>query len=181
MDKIIPWWLQGVIYQIYPKSFQDTTGSGTGDLNGITYRLDYLKKLGVDAIWVTPFYCSPQVDNGYDVADYCAIDPAYGSMDDFKRMVDEAHQRDIRVIVDIVFNHTSTQHPWFRQAQDINSPYRQYYIWRDGVPGTPPNNWSSKFGGGAWEWHEASQQYYLHLFAVEQADLNWEHEPYGPS
>ncbi|ERT13767.1 alpha,alpha-phosphotrehalase [Photorhabdus temperata] len=177
MDKIIPWWLQGVIYQIYPKSFQDTTGSGTGDLNGITYRLDYLKKLGVDAIWVTPFYCSPQVDNGYDVADYCAIDPAYGSMDDFKRMVDEAHQRDIRVIVDIVFNHTSTQHPWFRQAQDINSPYRQYYIWRDGVPGTPPNNWSSKFGGGAWEWHEASQQYYLHLFAVEQADLNWEHEP----
>ncbi len=177
MDKIIPWWLQGVIYQIYPKSFQDTTGSGTGDLNGITYRLDYLKKLGVDAIWVTPFYRSPQVDNGYDVADYCAIDPAYGSMDDFKRLVDEAHQRDIRVIVDIVFNHTSTQHPWFKQAQDIDSPYRQYYIWRDGEPGTPPNNWASKFGGNAWAWHEASQQYYLHLFAVEQADLNWEHEP----
>ncbi|KOY60501.1 trehalose-6-phosphate hydrolase [Photorhabdus heterorhabditis] len=177
MDKIIPWWLQGVIYQIYPKSFQDTTGSGTGDLNGITYRLDYLKKLGVDAIWVTPFYLSPQVDNGYDVADYCSIDPAYGSMDDFKRLVDEAHQRDIRIIVDIVFNHTSTQHPWFKQAQDINSPYRQYYIWRDGIPGTPPNNWVSKFGGNAWEWHEESNQYYLHLFAVEQADLNWEHEP----
>ncbi|NHB93335.1 alpha,alpha-phosphotrehalase [Photorhabdus cinerea] len=177
MDKIIPWWLQGVIYQIYPKSFQDTTGSGTGDLNGITYRLDYLKKLGVDAIWVTPFYLSPQVDNGYDVADYCSIDPAYGSMDDFKRLVDEAHQRDIRIIVDIVFNHTSTQHPWFKQAQDINSPYRQYYIWRDGIPGTPPNNWVSKFGGNAWEWHEESKQYYLHLFATEQADLNWEHEP----
>ncbi|MBS9441872.1 alpha,alpha-phosphotrehalase [Photorhabdus heterorhabditis] len=177
MDKIIPWWLQGVIYQIYPKSFQDTTGSGTGDLNGITYRLDYLKKLGVDAIWVTPFYLSPQVDNGYDVADYCSIDPAYGSMDDFKRLVDEAHQRDIRIIVDIVFNHTSTQHPWFKQAQDINSPYRQYYIWRDGIPGTPPNNWVSKFGGNAWEWHEESNQYYLHLFAAEQADLNWEHEP----
>ncbi|WP_434524256.1 alpha,alpha-phosphotrehalase [Photorhabdus asymbiotica] len=177
MDKIIPWWLQGVIYQIYPKSFQDTTGSGTGDLNGITYRLDYLKKLGIDAIWVTPFYLSPQVDNGYDVADYYSIDPAYGSMEDFKRLVNEAHQRDIRIIVDIVFNHTSTQHPWFKQAQDINSPYRQYYIWRDGIPGTPPNNWVSKFGGNAWEWHEESKQYYLHLFAAEQADLNWEHEP----
>ena len=178
MKKQIPsWWLQGTIYQIYPKSFQDTTGNGTGDLNGITQRLDYLQQLGIDAIWITPFYPSPQVDNGYDVADYCNIDPSYGTLDDFDNLLTEAHKRNIRIILDMVFNHTSTQHPWFQQAQDLNSPFRQFYIWRDGTPEAKPNNWQSKFGGNAWQWHAESQQYYLHLFAVEQADLNWEHKP----
>ncbi|PHM44764.1 trehalose synthase/amylase TreS [Xenorhabdus mauleonii] len=172
-----PWWMDSVIYQIYPKSFQDSTGKGTGDINGITRRLDYLQQLGVDAIWITPIYPSPQIDNGYDVADYCAINPDYGSMADFDNLVQNAHQRGIRIILDMVFNHTSTQHPWFQAAQDIHSPYRQFYIWKDGVEGTLPNNWKSKFGGNAWQWHAESQQYYLHLFAVEQADLNWEHEP----
>ncbi|AYA41723.1 alpha,alpha-phosphotrehalase [Xenorhabdus nematophila] len=172
-----PWWIDSVIYQIYPKSFQDSTGSGTGDINGITQRLDYLQKLGVDAIWITPFYPSPQVDNGYDVADYCDINPDYGSMADFDHLVQNAHQRGIRIILDMVFNHTSTQHPWFQAAQDIHNPYRQFYIWRDGSEGSLPNNWKSKFGGNAWQWHAESQQYYLHLFAAEQADLNWEHEP----
>ncbi|WP_312971791.1 alpha,alpha-phosphotrehalase [Atlantibacter sp.] len=169
-----PWWQHGVIYQIYPKSFQDTTGSGTGDLAGVTRRLDYLKTLGVDAIWLTPFYISPQVDNGYDVANYTAIDPTYGTLDDFDRLVAEAHDRGIRVILDMVFNHTSTQHDWFHQAVKPQSPYRQFYIWRDGTPDVCPTNWRSKFGGSAWRWHAESGQYYLHLFAPEQADLNWE-------
>ncbi|MCS3433294.1 alpha,alpha-phosphotrehalase [Klebsiella sp. BIGb0407] len=176
MNNTSPWWQQGVIYQIYPKSFQDTTGRGTGDLQGVIKRLDYLQKLGVDAIWLTPFYLSPQVDNGYDVADYCAIDPAYGTMDDFDQLVVAAHQRGIRLILDMVFNHTSTEHSWFKSALDVNSPYRQFYIWRDGTPDTLPNNWQSKFGGNAWGWHAESNQYYLHLFAPEQADLNWENE-----
>ena len=169
-----PWWQHGVIYQIYPKSFQDTTGSGTGDLAGVTLRLDYLKTLGVDAIWLTPFYISPQVDNGYDVANYLAIDPPYGTLDDFDRLVEEAHKRGIRIILDMVFNHTSTQHDWFHQSVRPNSPYRQFYIWRDGTPDVAPTNWRSKFGGSAWRWHAESEQYYLHLFAPEQADLNWE-------
>ncbi|WP_047684617.1 MULTISPECIES: alpha,alpha-phosphotrehalase [Xenorhabdus] len=172
-----PWWLDSTIYQIYPKSFQDSTGSGTGDINGITQRLDYLQRLGVGAIWITPIYPSPQVDNGYDVANYCAINPDYGTMEDFDNLVENAHRRGIRIILDMVFNHTSTEHPWFKAAQDINSPYRQFYIWRESTKDSLPNNWKSKFGGNAWQWHPASQQYYLHLFAVEQADLNWEHEP----
>lgn len=176
MNNTSPWWQQGVIYQIYPKSFQDTTGRGTGDLKGVIKRLDYLQKLGVDAIWLTPFYLSPQVDNGYDVADYCAIDPAYGTMDDFDQLVEAAHQRGIRLILDMVFNHTSTEHSWFKSALDVNSPYRQFYIWRDGTSNALPNNWQSKFGGNAWGWHAESNQYYLHLFAPEQADLNWENE-----
>jgi trehalose-6-phosphate hydrolase len=172
---ILPhWWQNGVIYQIYPKSFQDTTGSGTGDLRGVTYRLDYLKTLGVDAIWLTPFYVSPQVDNGYDVANYTAIDPAYGTLDDFDELVAEAKARGIRIVLDMVLNHSSTQHAWFRESLNKESPYREFYIWRDGEPGTPPNNWRSKFGGNAWQWHAESEQYYLHLFAPEQADLNWE-------
>ncbi len=172
---ILPhWWQNGVIYQIYPKSFQDTTGSGTGDLRGVTYRLDYLKTLGVDAIWLTPFYVSPQVDNGYDVANYTAIDPAYGTLDDFDELVAEARARGIRIVLDMVLNHSSTQHAWFRESLNKESPYREFYIWRDGEPGTPPNNWRSKFGGNAWQWHAESEQYYLHLFAPEQADLNWE-------
>ncbi|EEB1280221.1 alpha,alpha-phosphotrehalase [Salmonella enterica subsp. enterica serovar Enteritidis] len=168
------WWQNGVIYQIYPKSFQDTTGSGTGDLRGVTQRLDYLQRLGVDAIWLTPFYISPQVDNGYDVANYTAIDPTYGTLDDFDELVAQAKARGIRIILDMVFNHTSTQHAWFREALNKESPYRQFYIWRDGTPDVCPNNWQSKFGGSAWRWHSQSEQYYLHLFAPEQADLNWE-------
>ncbi|HFS8943558.1 TPA: alpha,alpha-phosphotrehalase [Enterobacter roggenkampii] len=174
MNTLPHWWQNGVIYQIYPKSFQDTTGSGTGDLRGVTQRLDYLKTLGIDAIWLTPFYISPQVDNGYDVANYTAIDPAYGTLDDFDELVAEAHARDIRIVLDMVFNHTSTQHAWFRESLNKASPYRQFYIWRDGKPEQLPNNWRSKFGGNAWRWHAESEQYYLHLFAPEQADLNWE-------
>ncbi|ATF90929.1 alpha,alpha-phosphotrehalase [Cedecea neteri] len=169
-----PWWQNGVIYQIYPKSFQDTTGSGTGDLKGVIKRLDYLKTLGVDALWITPFYVSPQIDNGYDVANYCAIDPTYGTLEDFDLLVAEAHQRGIRLVLDMVFNHTSTEHDWFKQAQDKRSPYREFYIWRDGTPDVLPNNWRSKFGGNAWQWQAETGQYYLHLFAPEQADLNWE-------
>jgi trehalose-6-phosphate hydrolase len=170
-----PWWQSAVIYQIYPKSFQDSGARGTGDLKGIMARLDYLKTLGVDALWLTPVYVSPQVDNGYDIADYLAIDPAYGTMADFEALLAAAHERDIRIVMDIVVNHTSTEHAWFKSALgDKNSPYRDYYIWRDPVEGGVPNNWQSKFGGSAWELDPATGQYYLHLFAREQADLNWE-------
>ncbi|MBW3783759.1 alpha,alpha-phosphotrehalase [Aeromonas veronii] len=170
-----PWWQSAVIYQIYPKSFQDSAARGTGDLKGIMARLDYLKTLGVDALWLTPVYVSPQVDNGYDIADYLAIDPAYGTMADFDALLAAAHERDIRIVMDIVVNHTSTEHAWFKSALgDKNSPYRDYYIWRDPVDGGVPNNWQSKFGGSAWELDPATGQYYLHLFAREQADLNWE-------
>lgn len=170
-----PWWQSAVIYQIYPKSFQDSAARGTGDLKGIMARLDYLKTLGVDALWLTPVYVSPQVDNGYDIADYYAIDPAYGTMADFEALLAAAHARDIRIVMDIVVNHTSTEHAWFKSALgDKYSPYRDYYIWRDPVDGGVPNNWQSKFGGSAWELDPATGQYYLHLFAREQADLNWE-------
>ncbi|WP_429128629.1 alpha,alpha-phosphotrehalase [Aeromonas veronii] len=170
-----PWWQSAVIYQIYPKSFQDSAARGTGDLKGIMARLDYLKTLGVDALWLTPVYVSPQVDNGYDIADYYQIDPAYGTMADFEALLAAAHARDIRIVMDIVVNHTSTEHTWFKSALgDKNSPYRDYYIWRDPVDGGVPNNWQSKFGGSAWELDEITGQYYLHLFAREQADLNWE-------
>ena len=170
-----PWWQSAVIYQIYPKSFQDSGARGTGDLKGIMARLNYLKTLGVDALWLTPVYVSPQVDNGYDIADYLAIDPAYGTMADFEALLAAAHERDIRIVMDIVVNHTSTEHAWFKSALgDKNSPYRDYYIWRDPVDGGVPNNWQSKFGGSAWELDPATGQYYLHLFAREQADLNWE-------
>lgn len=170
-----PWWQSAVIYQIYPKSFQDSGARGTGDLKGIMARLDYLKTLGVDALWLTPVYVSPQVDNGYDIADYYAIDPAYGTMEDFEALLAAAHARDIRIVMDIVVNHTSTEHAWFKSALgDKNSPYRDYYIWQDPVAGGVPNNWQSKFGGSAWALDEITGQYYLHLFAREQADLNWE-------
>ncbi|MFQ2371081.1 alpha,alpha-phosphotrehalase [Aeromonas caviae] len=170
-----PWWQSAVIYQIYPKSFQDSGARGTGDLKGIMARLDYLKTLGVDALWLTPVYVSPQVDNGYDIADYLNIDPAYGTMTDFEALLAAAHDRGIRIVMDIVVNHTSTEHAWFKSALgDENSPYRDYYIWRDPVDGGVPNNWQSKFGGSAWELDSSTGQYYLHLFAREQADLNWE-------
>ena len=170
------WWRSATFYQIYPKSFCDTTGSGSGDIQGIISKLDYLKDLGIDALWITPMYVSPQVDNGYDIADYYEIDPSYGTMaDDFDVLLKEAHQRDIKIVMDIVVNHTSTEHAWFKDAIDNpNSPYRDYYIWKEGVNGQAPNNWVSKFGGSAWEKEATSDEYYLHLFAKEQADLNWE-------
>lgn len=169
------WWKTATIYQIYPKSFCDSGSKGTGDIRGIISKLDYLKHLGVDAIWLTPVYQSPMVDNGYDISDYYAINPQFGTMDDFDTLLAEAHQLGIRIIMDIVVNHTSTEHHWFQSALgDKNSPYRDYYIWKDPVDGTEPNNWQSKFGGNAWELDDATGQYYLHLFAKEQADLNWE-------
>lgn len=163
------WWKNGVIYQIYPKSFQDTTGSGTGDIQGIIKRLDYLQTLGVDGIWITPMYVSPQIDNGYDIANYREIDPSYGTMADFEQLIAEAHKRNIRIVMDMVFNHSSTFHRWFEEGEDPQSEYHDYYIWRE-----EPTNWKSKFGGSAWKWSDKAQKYYLHLFAPEQADLNWE-------
>ncbi|KGY13505.1 trehalose-6-phosphate hydrolase [Vibrio tubiashii] len=169
------WWKTASIYQIYPKSFCDSGSKGTGDIQGIISKLDYLKLLGVDAIWLTPVYQSPMIDNGYDISDYYAINPDFGTMEDFDQLLAEAHQRGLRIIMDIVVNHTSTEHKWFQSALgDKNSPYRDYYIWKDPVEGDTPNNWQSKFGGSAWELDEKTGQYFLHLFAKEQADLNWE-------
>lgn len=177
MKKDTPWWKKSVVYQIYPKSFQDSTGSGTGDLIGITKRLEYIKLLGVDAIWLTPFYVSPQVDHGYDVSDYLNVDPMYGNLLDFDNLVKKAHKLDLKIIIDMVFNHSSTQHPWFKKSLNYTSPYRSYYIWRNpSEKGGPPNNWKSKFGGQAWSWHKESSQYYMHLWSTEQADLNWENK-----
>ena len=169
------WWKHAVIYEIYPRSFQDSNGDGVGDLNGITERLDYLKDLGVDAIWITPMYPSPQVDFGYDIADYTAIDPQYGTMADFDRLVKEARSRDIRVIMDFVPNHTSDRHSWFIESSSSRTnPKRDWYIWRDGKgPGQPPNNWQSWFGHSAWKFDPRTGQYYYHHFYPEQPDLNW--------
>ncbi|WP_286294556.1 alpha,alpha-phosphotrehalase [Vibrio apostichopi] len=169
------WWKTATIYQIYPKSFCDSGSKGTGDIKGIISKLDYLKHLSVDAIWLTPVYASPMIDNGYDISDYYAINPQFGTMEDFDLLLAEAHQRGIRIVMDIVVNHTSTEHAWFQSALgDKSSPYRDYYIWKDPVNGQAPTNWQSKFGGNAWEMDDATGQYFLHLFAKEQADLNWE-------
>ncbi|MCJ0930381.1 alpha,alpha-phosphotrehalase [Virgibacillus halodenitrificans] len=171
------WWKRAVVYQIYPKSFQDTTGNGIGDLQGIIKRLDYLQTLGIDVIWLTPVYQSPQKDNGYDISDYFSIDPMYGTMEDFEELLNEAHKRNIKLIMDLVINHTSTEHNWFKQAaKSKENSYRDFYIWKDPVNGGPPNNWQSKFGGPAWQYDETTNQYYLHLFDVTQADLNWENK-----
>ncbi|WP_286231987.1 alpha,alpha-phosphotrehalase [Neobacillus mesonae] len=171
------WWKNAVVYQIYPKSFYDTTGNGTGDLQGIIKKLDYLKKLGVDVLWLTPIYQSPQRDNGYDISDYYQIHAEYGTMADFEELLSEAHKRGLKIMMDIVINHTSTEHEWFKQARSSkDNPFRDFYIWRDGKNGEPPTNWKSKFGGSAWEYDETTDQYYLHLFDVTQADLNWENE-----
>jgi oligo-1,6-glucosidase len=168
------WWKEAVVYQIYPQSFQDSTGSGTGDLNGITSRLDYLKDLGIDVIWLSPIYESPGVDNGYDISDYRVINPQYGSMADFERLLAEAHRRGIRLIMDLVVNHTSHQHPWFiGSCSSADDPKRDWYIWRDGFNGGPPNELPSVFSGSAWRKDGNRGQYYLHLFAMEQPDLNW--------
>ena len=163
-----------VVYQIYPKSFCDTNGDGLGDLPGITAKLDYLKELGVDFLWLTPFFISPQNDGGYDVADYCAVDPRFGTMEDVDRLIREAKARGIGIMLDMVFNHTSTEHAWFKRALSGDPAYMDYYIFKDGTPDAPPTNWGSKFGGKAWEYVPALKKYYLHLFDVTQADLNWE-------
>jgi alpha-glucosidase len=181
------WWKNAVIYEIYPRSFQDSNGDGIGDLNGITGRLDYLKDLGVDAIWLTPCYPSPQVDFGYDISDYENIDPQYGTLADFDRLVAEADKRHIRVIMDMVMNHTSDKHPWFLASRSSRlNPYRDWYMWHDPSAssgqapgetdtgkGAPPNNWQSYFGHSAWEWDEKTRQYYYHKFYIQQPDLNW--------
>ena len=170
------WWHKSVVYQIYPKSFNDTTGSGQGDIKGITEKLDYLKKLGVEVLWLTPMYKSPQNDNGYDISDYYSIDESYGTMEDFEEMLKEVHKRDIKIVMDIVVNHTSTENEWFKKSEEGDPEYKDFYIWKDAVNGKEPTNWQSKFGGNAWKWSEKRKQYYLHLFDVTQADLNWENE-----
>ena len=172
------WWQRAVVYQIYPKSFHDTTSNGVGDIQGIIQKLDYLQKLGVDVIWLTPIYASPQKDNGYDISDYYSIHHEYGTMEDFDELLVQAHKKGIKVIMDIVVNHTSTEHQWFKEASSSkDNPYRDFYIWRDGKEdGSEPTNWQSKFGGNAWQYDKKTGQYYLHLFDVTQADLNWENE-----
>ena len=179
-SKILKWWQRGVVYQIYPRSFKDTTGNGVGDLQGIIEKLDYLSdgtegSLGIDAIWISPFYPSPMADFGYDVANYNDVDPLFGDLATFDRLVDEAHRRGIKVIIDYVPNHTSDQHPWFIESRSSrDNPKRNWYIWRDAKPdGSLPNNWGSVFGGPAWTWDEVTGQYYLHQFVKEQPELNW--------
>lgn len=177
------WWREGVVYQIYPRSFADGNGDGIGDLRGIRERLDYLNdgtpsSLGVDAIWLSPIYPSPMKDFGYDVSDYCAISPEFGTMQDFDELLEESHRRGIRIIVDLVLNHCSDEHPWFVEARaSKTSPKRDWFVWHDGVPGRrgqePPNNWGAAFGGSAWEWDARTEQFYLHSFLKEQPDVNW--------
>jgi alpha-glucosidase len=170
-----PWWKHAVIYEAYPRSFQDSNGDGVGDLKGITERLDYLQSLGINAIWLSPIYPSPQVDFGYDISDYENVDPQYGNLADFDLLVAEAKKRNIRIIMDMVMNHTSDKHPWFIESESSrNNPKRDWYIWRDGKgPGIPPNNWQSAFGHSAWKYDPTTKQWYYHKFYAEQPDLNW--------
>ncbi|MCA0927634.1 alpha-amylase family glycosyl hydrolase [Ruegeria profundi] len=169
------WWRGGVIYQIYPRSFQDSTGDGIGDLNGITQRLPYIASLGVDAIWISPFFKSPMKDFGYDVSDYRAIDPMFGTMEDFRTLLDQAHAQGLKAMIDLVLSHTSDKHPWFTESRaNRDNPKSDWYVWADPKPdGTPPNNWLSIFGGSAWQWDTRRQQYYLHNFLTSQPDLNF--------
>src|SRR5271169_2605918 len=169
------WWQTGVIYQIYPRSFQDTNGDGIGDLKGIKQRLDYLIGLGIDAIWISPIYPSPMADFGYDVADYCDVDSRFGALADFDDLLAQAHARGLKILLDFVPNHTSDRHPWFVESRSSrDNPKRDWYIWRDPAPnGGPPNNWISDFGGSAWEWDGKTGQYYYHAFLSSQPDLNW--------
>ncbi|MEC6748330.1 alpha-glucosidase [Marinilactibacillus sp. XAAS-LB27] len=169
------WWQNAVVYQIYPRSFQDSNGDGLGDIRGIIQRLDYLEELGIDAIWLSPVYQSPNDDNGYDISDYQAIHPEFGTMDDMDELIEEAKKRSIRIVMDLVVNHTSDEHEWFKDAKSgVNAKYRDYYIWRDPIDGEEPNDLKSTFSGSAWTFDENSQQYYLHLFSKKQPDLNWE-------
>ncbi|HBG08878.1 MAG TPA: glucohydrolase, partial [Firmicutes bacterium] len=170
---MLKWWQERVAYQIWPRSFQDSNGDGIGDLQGIIAHLDELKDLGVGIIWLSPVYPSPNADYGYDISDYMDINPEFGTMADMEELLAEAEKRDIKIILDLVINHTSDQHAWFQQSRDKNSPYRDYYIWRPGKNGRPPNNWTSFFGGPAWTYDEKSGEYYLHLFAKNQPDLNY--------
>ncbi len=174
MDKT--WWKEAVVYQIYPRSFMDSNGDGIGDIQGIISRLDYLKYLGIDVIWLSPVYQSPNDDNGYDISDYQAIMDEFGTMADFDELLEKAHGRGIRIVMDLVVNHTSDEHKWFIESRkSITNPYRDYYIWRKGKdPQTPPNNWGACFGGSAWQYDEETAMYYLHLFSRKQPDLNWD-------
>jgi len=171
----LAWWQRGVIYQVYPRSFQDSNGDGIGDLAGITSRLPYLAGLGIDAVWLSPIYPSPMADFGYDVADYCDIDPMFGTLGDFKQFADRAHELGLKVLLDFVPNHSSDRHPWFEESRSSReNPKRDWYLWRDpAADGGPPNNWLSRMGGSAWEWDERTGQYYYHAFLREQPDLNW--------
>nr|MCA9971981.1 alpha-glucosidase [Anaerolineales bacterium] len=172
------WWQNAICYQIYPRSFADGSGDGIGDLPGIIEKLDYLQSLGITAVWISPFFPSPNFDWGYDVADYTAVHPDYGTLADADRLIHEAHARGIRIILDLVLNHTSDQHPWFQQSKaGRENPYRDWYVWQDGKNGGPPNDWESIFGGSAWQYDETSGQYYYHFFFPEQPDLNWRHPP----
>ncbi|MEM9583194.1 MAG: alpha-glucosidase [Pseudomonadota bacterium] len=172
------WWRGAVIYQIYPRSYQDSNGDGVGDLNGITMRLPYIKSLGVDAIWISPFFTSPMKDFGYDVSDYCDVDPMFGQLSDFDALIEAAHQLGLKIMIDLVLSHTSNQHPWFQESlKDRTNDKADWYVWADPKPdGTPPNNWLSIFGGPAWQWHGGREQYYLHNFLATQPDLNF-HAP----
>ncbi len=175
MEQTKNWWKEKVIYQIYPRSYQDSNGDGIGDLPGIISRLDYIASLGVDVVWLSPIYNSPNDDNGYDISDYRSIHPDFGTMEDFQILLDGLHQRGMKLVMDLVVNHTSDEHQWFQESRKSpNSPYRDYYIWRDGKGDKPPTNWESFFGGSAWEWDEVAGQYFLHLFTKKQPDLNWE-------
>ena len=169
------WWKEAVVYQIYPRSFYDSNGDGIGDLNGITSKLDYLKELGIDVIWLSPVYKSPNDDNGYDISDYEDIMTEFGNMEDFDKMLSAAHERGIKIVMDLVVNHTSDEHPWFVESRSSkDNEKRDYYIWKDGKDGKEPNNWGSAFSGPAWKYDEKTDMYYLHLFSVKQPDLNWE-------
>jgi len=170
----VTWWQERVVYQIYPRSFQDSNGDGIGDLPGIISRLDEIRDLGIGIIWLSPVYASPNIDNGYDISDYRAINPEFGTMEDMQRLIDEANARDIKIVMDLVINHTSDQHAWFQASRDPQSPFRDYYIWRPGRRGKPPNNWTGFFGGSCWTFDPQSNEYYLHLFAKEQPDLNYQ-------
>ena len=168
------WWKSGVIYQIYPRSFYDSNGDGVGDIQGIIQKIEYLRNLGIDAIWLSPLNRSPMYDYGYDISDYYAVDPLFGTTEDFHLLIDRMHDQGIRVIMDMVLNHTSHLHPWFLSSRSSRmNPKRDWYIWQDGENGRPPNNWRSVFGGSAWKWDELTRQYYLHSFLEEQPDLNW--------
>lgn len=169
------WWKEAIVYQIYPRSFKDSDGDGVGDLRGVIEKLDYIKSLGVDAVWVNPVYPSPLHDGGYDISDYCAIHPEVGSMQDFDELLSGLHQRGLKIIMDLVLNHSSDEHAWFKESRKSkDNPYRDYYFWRPGNGGKPPSNWPSFFGGSAWTYDEATKEYYLHLFSDKQPDLNWE-------
>lgn len=169
------WWKEAVVYQIYPRSFMDSNGDGVGDLNGIKSRLSYLKLLGIDVIWLSPVYQSPNDDNGYDISNYRDIMTEFGTLEDFKNLLDEAHALGIRIVMDLVVNHSSDEHPWFIESRkSVDNPYRDYYIWKRGKDGGAPNNWGACFGGAAWEYDAATDMYYLHMFSKKQPDLNWE-------